>query len=194
MDPLLISKDRTIGLSDEGFVLENGKELVRPTDQGEEKLKGKDEAYKLIRQHYYKKLCQPYENLVVLSGAGTSIDGDTMGKTMAQLWKLVEENAEIDLPRICKVVNHKPTEKDLEALLSRIMMVMQIHGEGFEGLNDSLEKIEGIIQKECTLTLPDNAHHGIFLTRLTHRKLKYPRAKVFTLNYDTLFEQAAEQE
>jgi hypothetical protein len=43
------------------------------------------------------------------------------------------------------------------------------------------------------LQLPSNSPHQLFLAKLTARKLKYSRVKIVTLNYDTLFEQAAVQ-
>ena len=39
--------------------------------------------------------------------------------------------------------------------------------------------------------MPDNSPHEIFLEKITKRKVTLPRAKIFTLNYDTLFEQAS---
>jgi hypothetical protein len=55
-------------------------------------------------------------------------------------------------------------------------------------LQPIIDEIEKIIREACTLTLPDNAPHALFMRKITSRKLKYSRVKLFTLNYDLLFE------
>ena len=44
-----------------------------------------------------------------------------------------------------------------------------------------------------TIIMPENAPHKEFLKRITARKLKHNRLKLFTTNYDMLFEQAANE-
>ncbi|MBK7934080.1 MAG: hypothetical protein IPK01_11400 [Acidobacteria bacterium] len=51
-----------------------------------------------------------------------------------------------------------------------------------------------LIIEKCTLKGPKEKNdfpHATFLDKITQRKVTFPRVKVFTLNYDTLFEQAA---
>ena len=70
--------------------------------------------------------------------------------------------------------------------------VEHIPDEGKEKIviEDVIKKIEDVIKTNCTLKLPENAPHTIFIEKITKRKVTLPRAKIFTLNYDTLFEQA----
>jgi len=153
-------------------------------------------AYKLMREHYSKVLSRQYENIVILSGAGTSVGiggGGKKGKTMRGLWSAVVSELKFKtLEKFSEDVKFTPVSEeytDLEGLLSKAIL-----SEAFsprEDVQAIIDKIEGIIRRECSLELPDNAPHERFLRKLTARKLKYSRAKIFTLNYDLLFEQAA---
>ena len=153
-------------------------------------------AYKLMREHYSKILSRQYENIVILSGAGTSVGigvGEKKGKTMSGLWSAVVSELTFDvLKKLSLDVKFEPISEnytDLEALLSKAILSEAFFPRG--DVQEIIDKIETIIRRECTLELPDNAPHERFLRKLTARKLKYSRAKIFTLNYDLLFEQAA---
>ena len=86
--------------------------------------------------------------------------------------------------------------KNLEKLLSLANIsknyVEHIPDEGKEKIviEDVIKKIEDVIKTNCSLKLPENAPHTLFIEKITKRKVTLPRAKIFTLNYDTLFEQA----
>jgi hypothetical protein len=152
---------------------------------------------------FFKK---PFKNLLVLSGAGSSMD--VGGLSMAQLWAKAEEKylikdgekiKENGFELICKAVNFDFNKKDLEALLS------QIDGYG-KFVSDSKIKLNGgekelstlkkeifeLIKTHCTIEKPkDNFPHKALLEKLLQRKQTSPRVKIFTLNYDLLFEYAA---
>ena len=153
-------------------------------------------AEKKMRERYTAVLSQQYENIVVLPGSGTSkdigVDGKT-GKTMKELWQAVVNAITIKkLTEISKKIKFEDIQEDytdLEAFLSKAILAQEFLSD--ETLKENIQKIEVIIQKECTLQLPDEAPHLKFLRKLTARKLKYSRVKIFTLNYDLLFEQAA---
>lgn len=153
-------------------------------------------AYKMMRAAYGKMLSKQYENFVVLSGAGTSVgigEGTQKGKTMSQLWTvIVKEIGMPELQSFAKKIKFSNLSKDctdLEALLSRAILSESYVSQ--TNVEEMINKIETIIRRECSLALPDNAPHDIFLRKIIARKLKYPRIKIFTLNYDLLFEQAA---
>jgi len=137
------------------------------------------------------------EHIVVLSGAGTSIGFG--GKTMAQLWDVVNGNvAEFaDILAYVKYTEEQIDLKNLEHLLS----FLQIDKQNLENKQQDasqtikfINSIETEILKECSFLLPENAPHDLFLRKLLKaRKNVDPRVKIFTLNYDMSFETAADR-
>jgi len=153
------------------------------------------------RSIYKEFLKKPFKNLLVLSGAGSSMD--VGGLSMGQLWAKAEEkykNGDIDGFKIIReAVNFNSDKKDLEALLSQIDGYGKFVKDTEIKIGDTPQKIS-IIKKEifdlirtnCTISKPkENFPHKIFLEKLLQRKQTSPRVKVFTLNYDLLFEYAA---
>lgn len=168
------------------------------------------------------------ENLVVLSGSGTSVSAG--GKTMLSL-----ENAVIET--VLNATNLPPSIKSLledrkkaladptgshklgfEGWLSFIVNALYVtteEGSPFSGItwtgtvqpsSDELkwftEWIAKCIFAECALIIADTspsaksaadiAPHLAFFSKLMARDSNLGRAHVFTLNYDTLLEQALE--
>lgn len=162
-----------------------------------------------VKRNFYKGLIQgkynEIENLVILSGAGSSVGiGKTnLGLTMAGLWDKMNEIDKSCLERLIKVTKYAKVNekdeiesesliKDLEALLSKAGMKNSV--EENDQLNKDIITAREIIAKYCSLDLPDDAPHASFLNKAVLRPQKFPRVKIFTLNYDTLFEQAAAKE
>lgn len=162
-----------------------------------------------IKRDYYKSLLKgkynEIENLVVLSGAGSSVGvgKENVGLTMAGLWQKMETVDLACLTRLIKATKYSKLEedgsfdsdnivKDLEALLSIAGMKNKVESE--KQLDDDILTARKIIAEFCDLKLPDNAPHIEFLTKAVLRPQKFPRVKIFTLNYDTLFEQSAARE
>lgn len=56
-----------------------------------------------------------------------------------------------------------------------------------------VNQVKRIIIENCTIMMPEDSPHKEFLKRITARKLKHSRLKLFTTNYDMLFEQAANE-
>ncbi|WP_196593151.1 SIR2 family protein [Pectinatus sottacetonis] len=166
----------------------NGEEI----DEDEINKNPKEYAYKKMRDKYAEVLSRQYENIVVLSGSGTSkgIGEGKKGKTMYELWTAVEtEIGKEKLEKLAEIIKFDKKSTDLEAFLSKAILSQKFLCK--DVIEQYIQKIKKIIQKECTLKLSDEAPHLKFLKKLTSRKLKYSRAKIFTLNYDLLFEQAA---
>lgn len=130
------------------------------------------------------------ENIVVLSAAGTSMDnGSKAGMSREDLWN----HCKSEIDELCKVstlisTHESIANKDIEAFLSRIKLYEKLNGQIPGGFRVDIEKK---IVQACDLTLDLAAPHLNFLNKITSRKVSAPRVKIFTLNYDTLFEQAA---
>ncbi len=158
-------------------------------------------ALKTKRNKYKKFLNNQFENLVILTGAGSSVgigDGEKKGRLLTQLWDDANEKLGGNkLDEFCTLVRYiDKTEdgnyiKNLEKLLSYANASKNFIDNTDEiNIEETIDEIQNMIKEKCELTLPTDAPHHIFLEKITKRKTTLPRTKVFTLNYDTLFEQA----
>lgn len=156
----------------------------------------KNFAAQTKRNKYKQFLNRQFENLVILTGAGSS--KDVGGKLLTELWDEAETLITKDeLDKFCKITHYfdKDTEgnyvKNLEKLLSYANSAAQYVDKDVVNVPDVINKIQKLIKDKCTIPLPEGqTPHELFLEKITKRKVTLPRAKVFTLNYDTLFEQA----
>src|SRR6266581_3942693 len=118
------------------------------------------------------------QHLAVLAGSGCSLSAD--GPSMMDLWNDAVGKVPTRSTRaIAAKVNHDLSDKNLEAFLSRI--------EAF------LHASKKVILKKCSgfLKTEKLAAHKTFLHRLSRRRVRDQRLKVFTTNYDLCFERAA---
>lgn len=159
-------------------------------------MSSEDLALKKMRNTYQKLFSRQYDNFIVLSGAGTSVgigSGTNKGKTMKELWATaVQQIGYKKLEQFAKQIGFAaitPECADLEAMISRANLAETYKPR--RNVQHMLKTLKALIRTECNLILPDDAPHSIFLRKITARKTKYNRAKIFTLNYDLLFEQAA---
>ena len=186
---------------------------------GEENPNKLDYANAIKRKKYAEFLNNQFENLVILSGAGSSVgigenikdgelDIERKGKIMSDLWNAVEVKLTTPLlERFCDLVTYTEFEldgeirkydKNLEKLLSLANSAKTFVTDDTEetdaikriDIEETIKIIEQLIKVNCTLKLPDDAPHLLFIEKITKRKVTLPRVKFFTLNYDTLFEQA----
>lgn len=151
-----------------------------------------------IYGEFFKK---PFKNLLILSGAGSSMD--VGGLSMWHLWQATQKKYKIEkidgLKVICGKVNFDEKETNLELLLSQIDGIIKYAndpeitiGTVTKKLSIIKDEIFELIKEKCTIPTPkDNFPHKVFLEKLLQRKQTNPRIKVFTLNYDLLFEDAA---
>lgn len=162
-----------------------------------------EDASELKRNTYIDFFKKPFKNVLVLSGAGSSMD--VGGLSMWQLWELAKNKYtinETDYFTVIKdTVNFDRNKEDLEALLSQIdgyskfveNTIINIEGEE-KSLTTIRDEIFGLIKEKCTISKPvEFFPHKAFIEKLLQRKQTNPRVKVFTLNYDLLFEYAANE-
>lgn len=160
-----------------------------------------EECLERQRLFYDSYLKRHWKNVVILCGAGTSIENGgkkSNGKTRVELW--ADCKAEIDA--ICNKIKDLDTKeldkkdfydkKDIEGFLSHILLYEKFIDEPNRAVIVKLRKaLESKIAKACKLKLDKSAPHTTFLNKITARKASDPRVKIFTTNYDSLFEQAS---
>jgi NAD-dependent SIR2 family protein deacetylase len=191
-----------------GVILSDGNELKTSIPVTEDNM---DEIARDESRKYYRESLKKvhFSNLVVLSGAGTSVkiglsNDKSGGLTMASIWNNLNESNLVKLHTTDKSGKEEFGDfcvkcgydlrddqetiiKDLEALLDKANKVA--HSD--TSLLKEIEIIKKYVIKCCTLEIADDSPHRKLLRKVTKRKLKDSRVKVFTTNYDTLWEQAA---
>ena len=192
---ILIRRGDTISYDSEKLYRNN---IEIPKIDGEEECT-LDRA-KAKKQVFYDTFFrQSFKHIVILAAAGTSLDnGSNKGKTRDGLWEdgvasinkvhnILWENETEKSQRIT-------TEKDIESLLSHVLLMEKVDEAKASQLKPLREQLEKNIREACRLTLDvNNAPHKNFLDKITARKASEPRVQLFTTNYDTLFEQAAQE-
>lgn len=165
------------------------------------KQKAISQAYNSIA-YDIRKYSACFKNIAILTGAGTSMENEGLGgKTRKELWdsykneiidikKCLGKSSNSELKKKCEeVCNSENIENFLSFVLLYEKLTGKIQDTNGEFLTDKLEKE---IADACRLRLaPDNMHHQDFLRKLSARKPGDPRVQLYTTNYDTLFEQAA---
>lgn len=186
---LLCSRSLSVSTANTTTLLVN--RVITPPQTGDDR-SAEERGRQLVREFYSKHLARQFEHFVILAGAGTSTGigkGGNTGKTMSELWEITAAGCGFDFRDFCATVKHPHTDKDLEKLLSTATRL----SEYLAGISTNIDAIETIIAARCKLDLPDNSPHELLLSRITSRKLKFPRSRLFTLNYDCLFEMAAQR-
>lgn len=191
---LLLQNDYTVSYTSEKYFI-NDREY-----KPEEETRSSKEVAEDLKHHIYRDfLRKPYKNIVVLTAAGTSLDnGGNKGKTRDGLWEYccceIKELLKCLLPwndNLKTIIKNK----DIEGLLSHIILYEKLNGKLKDETGDSLKKmLEKKIANACDLILDSPiAPHKFFLDKITSRKSNEARVQLFTTNYDTLFEQAANE-
>lgn len=149
---------------------------------------------------YRDFLSRHFDNTIVLTGAGSSFGiGKTeiKGMTMKNLWEeIVNKCGKESIEKLGKKINYKIddiTRVNLEEFLSHASLYLLLYHDTDSEVKEIVNKIKQIIISNCTIIMPEDAPHKEFLKRITARKLKHNRLKLFTTNYDMLFEQAANE-
>lgn len=179
---------------DNFFVNEKEQKKEDGSSYSAEEVQNMVENYKA--NFYSAFLKKHYKNLVVLTAAGTSLDnGSNSGKTREGLWNdCCSEIKNIYRELLPFNENQKniARNKDIEALLSHIILIEKTDDARKARIKPFREALQNKIKIDCTLDLDfDQAPHKDFLNKITARKNNDARIQLFSTNYDTLFEQAA---
>ena len=189
---ILLQSEYTLSYSDDECFI-NDKVLKR---EGEAK-PAKEVCFDLQQSFYNTFLKRHFRNVVVLTAAGTSMDNgdnDKRGKTREGLWNYCITEIDAFTNSITEFKTKAfYTNKDIEGLLSHIILFEKLNGEIKKGDDVLREALELKIAEACRLELQPQAPHKDFLNKLTARKSSDPRIQLFTTNYDLLFEKAANQ-
>ena len=179
--------------TEDNKVYYNGKMIEYEGDFEEAVLNKKVEIYRSF-------LSRHFDNMIVLTGAGSSFGiGKTeiKGMTMKKLWgEIVNKCGKESIEKLGKKINYKIddiTRANLEEFLSHASLYLLLYHDTDSEVKENVNKIKQIIISNCTIIMPEDAPHKEFLKRITARKLKHNRLKLFTTNYDMLFEQAANE-
>ena len=186
-----IISQRSSLFSEDNKLFFNGKEL-----EYEEDLRQASQRKKI--QVYRDFFSRHFDNIIVLTGAGSSYEigkTDTKGLTMKKLWgKIVEGCGKKEIEELGQKIHYVFTdieEVNLEEFMSQANLYTMLYHNEKADAEKIIRKIKDIIIQNCSIILPEDAPHKEFLKRITTRKLKHNRLKLFTTNYDMLFEQAA---
>jgi len=130
------------------------------------------------------------QNLVILAGSGCSYH--VGGSTMNDLWNVIVEENLKQAKSVAQKIKYDITKKNIEAFLSQAEAADFLQDESISDFNKKAKDI--ILEKMSSfLSLNDKEKlksHETFLHRLSRRRTRDRRLRVFTTNYDLCFEYA----
>lgn len=130
------------------------------------------------------------QHLVVLAGSGCSLAAG--GPSMGKLWELtVKDPPSNEAEAVALQVNHPIGDRDIEAFLSKVEAFLQVKED--PDARAFLTSSKKAILEACSnfLDLDKLAAHATFLHRLSRRRVRDQRLRLFTTNYDLCFERSA---
>jgi len=130
------------------------------------------------------------EHLVVLAGSGCSLS--LGGPSMVDLWTaVVDSPASKDAISVASKTGYKLTNDNIEAFLSHIDAWLSVAHD--DDVKRFLDKAKKTILEKCGGFLIGSSlsGHETLLHRLSRRRSRDQRLKLFTTNYDLCFEKAA---
>ncbi|MGV3623327.1 MAG: SIR2 family protein [Archangium sp.] len=152
-------------------------------------------ADKALRARVTEKLREALQlpNLIVLCGSGTSM-GLPQGPSMWNLWEAVVQHPDNEplIPDVESATGYKfgLPDRNIEELLSLCDAALQLPGE-HKGLEAFRNRAIAVILDKCRPAGANVQSHEVFLKKITRRRSRDPRVKLFTTNYDRCFEKAA---
>jgi hypothetical protein len=130
------------------------------------------------------------QHLVVLAGSGASRAAG--GPSMGDLWDdIVGREPTAAAKAVAEKVHFALSNKNIEALLSNVEAYLYVNDDA--EVKGFLSASKQVILDKCSgFQTPESLDaHRVLLHRLSRRRARDQRLKVFTTNYDLCFEQAA---
>ena len=154
-------------------------------DRQEEAKKAKDELKNVLLASLQM------QHLVVLAGSGCSQSAG--GPSMQDLWNgTVGKEPTADATATAGKVKYELENQNIEAFLSRVEAFLQVDPDD-KDVSKFLDSSKQVILDKCSAFLDPKKleTHKTFLHRLSRRRVRDQRLRVFTTNYDLCFERAA---
>jgi len=130
------------------------------------------------------------QHVIVLAGSGTSMT--VGGPSMKGLWDAVVGTTPIEAAvSTAKAITYNLAVENIEEFLSKAEAWVQVTGDA--KVKTFVDFAKKVILDKCSsfLDITKLNAHKTFLHRLSRRRVRDPRLKVFTTNYDLCFEKAA---
>ena len=190
---ILIRKDKIISYDSQNCYVNDN---IQTSTEPEQPFMPEEMANKEKISFYNSFFRKHFQHVVVLSAAGTSRDNGKdkkkCGKTRDELWEYCQREIDILENDINSLKSRNfYLNKDIENLLSYVILYSKINDSN-ETFQNKISTIENKIAEACRLELQIDSPHKLFLDKITTRKPSDSRIQLFTTNYDTLFEQAAQ--
>lgn len=177
------------------------KELIIPKDCAKEKSEEIETNQQKLREILLQALQMP--NLAFFAGSGTSL-GETNAPSMKALWRYAMvvnpndnqcEELMTEAQAIVDEVNYKDlAQPNIEHFLSKCDAYLNIYEDDTQ-VRQFIINVKSIILDKCSLDFKDSKHcifsYEQLINKLSKRRARDPRLKVFTTNYDLCFETAA---
>lgn len=129
------------------------------------------------------------QHLVVLAGSGCSISAG--GPSMLDLWdEAIGKQPTEKATAVAGKVRHNLADTNIEAFLSRIEAFLHVNDDADS--TEFLKASKQVILNKCSefLKIEKLGAHKTFLHRLSRRRVRDQRLKIFTTNYDLCFERS----
>lgn len=169
-------------------------ESLKPASEEEPDKSKAKQNQEMLNQHLLSAM--QMQNLVVLAGSGTSL-GKPNGPSMRNLWDICTKDKTDYTDKAISIFNltgydcSDDNKVNIEEFLSLCEAFLTIANNS--DIRDFIESCKGGILSACSFDKTDDtlSGHKTFLHRLSRRRVRDSRLKLFTTNYDTCFEEAA---
>lgn len=189
----------------------NEVELFNEESVKDNKVYTKPQFKQELKNEIKKILNHKFDNIIFLSGAGTSIGSegskDKYGKTMYDLWKpidrsLKETDNNFSLDELSKFIKYdlerdedKNVTNNLEEFISKVKRFVPFVDEKDKiKIENTINEIYKVIVCETTYSYDSNDLKHISVLKVLNDMVSQPKKlTIVTTNYDLMFEEASEE-